>query len=494
MAAIVFPISSAPGSVPQEGSGRLINAYAVKTEQGARTPFQWKRSAGLREILNITGHSHCRGFIKVASTLIVVLDERVYAVTLSGVTFSAVNLGALAGSDKVTIARNNAATPNIVAVCEAGVFNLFPASAPTAFADGDLPASNSVTGLNGYLIFSTGAGEIWSTGLNAVTVATDANTNAQIKPDGLRRVVGFRGELFAFGDDSIQVFEETGDSPFPLRYKKITMPYGICGTHAVGGYEDGWGGDLFWVGEDNQVGRLEGYSRVVISNDDVSRAIATAAGRTLIEVSVYMDGRNEFVAITSPDEWTWEYNKTTGAWNERQSYDRDDWRARCAIKAFDRWIVGDATTGKLFAVDNTYKREANDALIWHVESGDNANFPYPVTIPAMFFDFVAAVGSAAGEDPIETAPVVMVSWSLDGGYSWGNELRRSLGAQGAAGALVRVNACVTTKSKGIRIRLRVSDPVFVGFAGGQLPDIAARAACAAGVVLAALWLTWRLWG
>jgi hypothetical protein len=82
----------------------------------------------------------------------------------------------LSGTDTVTIARNNAATPNIVAVCDAGMFNLFTNSAPTAFADGDLPASNSVAGLNGYLIFTTGAGQIWATGLNAVTVASDAFT------------------------------------------------------------------------------------------------------------------------------------------------------------------------------------------------------------------------------------------------------------------------------------------------------------------------------
>jgi hypothetical protein len=492
MADIVFPASSAPGSVPQEGAGRLVNAYAVKTEQGARSPLQWKRSAGLREILGTITHTHCRGFIKVGSTLLAVFDERVWAITLSGVTFSAVNLGALAGTDKVIIDKNKAATPNIVATCDAGVFNLFVGSAPTAFADGDLPASHSVANINGYLITGTGAGELWATGLNAVTVASDAFTSTQ---NGLRRVVAFRGELFAMADTTIKVYEETGDSPFPLRYKKIeiTEGSGICGRHAVAGYEEGWSAGLFWVGEDNGVYRLEGYKGVQIANDDVTRAIATADDRTLIECSVYMNGKDAFLAITSPDEWTWEFNATSGAWNERESYDRADWRARCSVYAFDRWIMGDATTGKLFAADGTYKREENDPLIFHVESGDNANFPYPVTIPAAFFDFIAAVGSAAGEDPIETDPVVMVSWSLDGGYTWSNELQRALGSQGVAGKLVRVNCCVTTKSKGIRWRLRVSDPVYVGFAGGQLPDIAARAACAVGTVLVAIWLIWKLW-
>lgn len=475
MAAIVFPVSSAPGSVPQEGSGRLINAYAVKTEQGARSPFQWKRSPGLREILDVLNHVHCRGFIFVGSTLLVVFGERVYAVTLSGVTFSAVNLGELPGTDTVTIARNQAATPNITLVCDAGIFNLFIGSAPTTFVDGDFPSLISIAGANGYIVGFTASGEIWSTGLNAVTVASDAFTSALMP---LRRGIYYRGELLAFGHDRIKVYEETGDDPFPFRYKKIEIPHGICGTHAVAGWEDGWGGQLFWVGEDNIVGKLDpgGYSRIPISNDDVTRAIASSADRTLIEMSVYMDGQNAIVQITSPGEWTWEYNATTALWHERESYGRPDSRMRRTVKAFGRWIGGDDETGKLATIDNTYKREYNDALIWGLDSGDNANFPNGVTIPSLFLDFVAAVGSASGEDPIETEPVVMVSWSLDGGYTRSNELRRKLGAQGKAGTLVRVNCCVTTKSKGFRVYLRVSDPVDVIFSGGQVPDIQARAA------------------
>lgn len=468
MADIVFPTSSAPGAEPQEGSGQLRNCRAVKTEQGSRAVILYKRTAGLREILNITGHSHFRGGIKIGSTLLVVLDQRVYAVTQSGTSFIATNLGALAGTDTVTIARNNAATPNIVAVCQAGVFNLFTASAPTAFADADMPALNSITGLNGYLLGTTGSGQVWSTGLNAVTVASDAFTNAQIKPDGLRRGVAFRGEFFAMGDDSIQVFDETGDSPFPLVYKKITIPRGICGTNAVAGWEDGWANELVWVGEDNIVYKLDGYTPTPISNADVVRAISTAADRTLIEATVYMDGQDAIFTITSPGEWTWEWNKTTDRWNERGSYGRDDWRARGSVKAFDRWIVGDDTTGKLASVDPTYRREYGDPLIWDLISGDNASFPARIKIPRMDFDFTAGIGNAAGEDPIETDPVVMIRISLNGGRNWGNEIRRSLGKQGKGNQLVTVNRCGMTKAKGVRVWLRVSDPVHVGFLGGKL--------------------------
>jgi hypothetical protein len=475
MGAIVFPTSSSPGVNPQEGSGRLVNCYAVKTEQGSRTPILWKRSAGLRELLNITGHSHCRGSIVVGSTLLVVLDERVYAVTLSGVTFSAANLGALAGTLPVTIARNNATTPNIVAVTENGTFNLFVDSGPTSFADGDLPSANSVANVNGYFIWTTGAGEIWASGLNAVTVGSDAFTNALMKPDGLLRGIAFRGEFFAMGQDSIEVFKDAGLSPFPLQNQKITIPRGLAGTNAVAGWEDGWANELIWVGEDHNVYKLDGYTPTPISNDAVSRAIEDASDRTLIEASVYMDGKNAFFVITSPDEWTWEYNLSTGSWDERASYGRSDWRGRCTIRAFDRWIVGDDLTGKFYHFDATFKKEENEALIWTIESGDNANFPARLVIPRADFDFTAALGSAPGADPIETDPVVMISWSLDGGYTWSNEVTRPLGAQGVAGILVSVARIGMSKGKGVRFRLRVSDPVHIGFCGGTIPAIARAA-------------------
>jgi hypothetical protein len=472
--AIVFPVSSAPGREPQEGSGRLVNCYAVKTEQGNRSPFKWPRSAGAREILNIVDHTHCRGMIPAGSTLLVVLDERVYAVTESGDVFTATNLGALSGSDTVTIAKNQAATPNIAVVCDAGTFNLFTGSAPSSFADGDWPSVNSITSSGGYLIGTTGSGEIWATDLNAVTVESVSFVSAQMP---LRRGVYFRGELFAMGERSIKVYEETGESPFPFRYKKIEIPRGICGTHAVAGYEEGWVGELFWVGEDSIVYQLVGYTPTPVSNEDVVRAIASAADRTLIEASVYMDGQNAFVSITSPGEWTWEFNVTTRLWNERTSKGRDDWRARRSVRAFDRWIVGDDTTGKLASIDPMYRFEYGDPLVATMVSGDNAKFPYRVTVGAAYFDFVVGQGSAPGADPIETDPVCMIRVSLDGGATWGNQLLRKLGKQGQYGTQVSVSRCGTTRGgKGIRFEVSVSDPVIATFLGGDMPDVEARAA------------------
>lgn len=467
MPALVFPTSSCPGVAPQDGSGRIVNGYAIKTEQGARGPLVWKRSAGLRETVSgITSHVGCRGLIEIAGTVLTVLGDRVYSVTESGEVFTAVNQGALSGADNVTIARNNAGTPNIVAVCDAGTFNLFTGSAPTSFADGDLPAVNSVSGVNGYFIFTTGAGVLWATGLNAVSVASNANQTVQTNPNGLKRGIYFRSEFFAGGPDGWSVFEETGASPFPLEYKKIFIPVGIVGTHAVTGFEPRGPGVLVWVAPDNTVRRLDGYQAVPVSNEAVSQAIKTCADPSLIEACCYADGKNAFAVFTSPGEWTFELNLTTGAWNERKSNGRDDWRGRKSVFAFDRWLIGDDLTGKLAAIDSSYKKEYNDALVWLLRSGPNPAFPVE---GGLEFDLTAALGNAAGADPIETDPVAMIRYSCDGGYTFSNQLTRRLGMQGQGDRRVILNRLGMLKAKGLVVEVSISDPVAFEFYGAGTP-------------------------
>lgn len=474
MPAIPFPVSSAPGVKQQEGGGRLINCRAEKAGEGARFPVIWKRTAGLRQELSIADHIHLRGGILVGSTLLVAMDERVYSVTESGGTFSAVNRGALAGTLPITAAKNNAATPNIVAVTENGAFNLFTGSAPTSFADADLPVPNSVSELNGYFIFSIGDGRIFASGLNAVTVSSLAFTTEQ-SLGGLYCVVTFRGELFALGPKGIGVYRDIGASPFPLERQPYQIKKGLAGTHAIAGWEEGWSDELLWVGSDGVVYRLNGYTPDPVSNEDVARVVAKALKDGLgssLEAFVYMEGKHAIWSLTNPGEWTWEYNLTTQNWNERASYGRDDWRASRTLRAFNRWIAGDRTTGKLYDIDIDYYKEGDDALIMTLRSGAVASFPARIQVPRVDFDFTAAVGLASGLDPIQTNPRAVIRWSLDGGYHFGNPITREIGAQGEGGRRVTIaRGCGITKGKGIVFELSVSDPCHVGFMGGQMPAL-----------------------
>lgn len=473
MVAIPFPVSSSPGLKPQEGAGRLINCFARKTETGARAPVVWVRTAGLRELVDVVSHVHLRGAIDVSGVVVAAFNSRVWTIVESSGTFTATNRGALAGTDRITVARNAAATPNIVAVTSSGAFNLFTSSAPTAFADPDLPQPNSVCNVKNYLTFTIGDGRIFTTGLNAVTVASNAFTTYQTRPGGLLRGVNFQGELIVFGPGGGAVYRDAGASPFPFEFV-TDIPRGIAGTHAIAGWEEGWSNQLIWAGDDGVVYKLQGYTPVPISSDDVSRdvakAIADGEGATL-EASVFMQGKDAMWRLTNPGVWTWEYNASTQNWHERTSYNRDDGRACWGMRAFDTWICGDRTTGKIFEIDETYHREATDPLRYILRSGPAAVFPSRLQIPRIDLDITAAVGDAAGSDPTETNPSVLIRWSKDGGYSFGNPVRRRIGPEGVGNNRVTVLRGPITGPKGIVVEMEVSDPVHVGCMGGEMAGV-----------------------
>jgi hypothetical protein len=75
-----------------------------------------------------------------------------------------------------------------------------------------------------------------------------------------------------------------------------------------------------------------------------------------------------------------------------------------------------------------------------------------------------------------TDPSVLISWSLNGGYSYGSSVTRALGAEGVARRSVGISTVGLAGPKGVRFHLQVSDPVEPGFQGGEMPNVQARAA------------------
>lgn len=462
---IIFPPSSAPGTRPQESAGRLINAFAEKGLVGAPSQVIHRRSPGLHRLANVTNRIHTRGFLDIGGTeCLWIVDDRLLKFNAS---FAVTDVGALSGIEPVTTARNNAGPPNNLVVTDSGCFNLFSTTPPTAFADGNLPTNpTSVCDFNGYFAWSFGDGKLWASNLNSVTVnALSFNTE-----QGLfgRRVVRYAGRLYYFGDKWTAVYRDAGTIPFPFA-REVTIPRGIVGTHAVAGWETGWANELLWVGDDFVVYKLEGYTPKPISTDDVSRAIQSAViagNRNFIEAFVYMYGKNAFWVLNCHNTFTWEYNLTTGEWNERISHERPNWKGMKSIRMFDRWILGDEYTGELYEISGTYFLDGVHPLIFHVESGALVQFPMGMVIPRASFHITSGVGGYTGSTVAN--PKVAISWSLDGGYSWGLPVFRRLGGPGQTFSHPYILGSGLSKGQGVRYRLRVSDPVHVGLMGGVI--------------------------
>lgn len=465
MTEIAFPLSSAPGVGRQESGGRLINAYAEKLGDNARAKTVRRRVPGLTDIKEDTTYSHVRGFHFSNNVLYVAYDQRLYKLTRSGTTYTLADVGGLSGTGPVTFAENNAEPPNIVAVTEDGAFNIFADTAPTSFASPNVASPNSVSSLGGYLLFTNLFGEIFASGLNTVTVASDSFTTAQAKSDSLLRGIVFRGEFFACGQTSIEVYSNEGTQPFPLAYK-TAIPRGLKGQWAIGGYQDGWSNELCWVGDDNVAYQLDGYKPVPISTHDQERDFAAITDADDIEVYVYMHGGHAILSVSS-SSWTWEFNLKTRLWHERKSYLGSRWRVSQTIKAFDQWIAGDRATGKIFAISEDAFEESGDPLVFTVESAPSSAFPGRIAIPRMDFDMEVGVGLVSGENT-ETDPIVRISWSDNGGATFSSPVERALGRIMRTNTTVSVNRTGMAGPKGRIVRLEVSDPVRVGLYGGTM--------------------------
>jgi hypothetical protein len=469
MTAIPFPSITAPGSLSEAG-GRLINCYPEKLEDSRVVR---KIAAGLRQATNTGATGNCRGQIEVTGTLLSVIGTRVYAVTRSGAgVYSFTDLGALPGSGPVFFARNNAATPQIVGVTgsTAYVFTIGGAPALYSVTDPDVASPTSACFQGGYFIFGYGNGEMRATGINVLSIATTDYATAESKPDGVTRIVPRGDEILAFGAQTIEFWRNTGASPgFP--YDRVTVAnIGLAGSDAVAGWEDGFPPDsIIFVGSDSVVYKLAGYQPQPIAPNWLTRRIEAVTDRTTLEACVYMHGGHSVWQLSCA-EWTVCHDLSTGAWYERNTNGEGRFQAQRAVRAFDRWICGSSLSGQLFEIDDGYRAEASDPIEVVIQSATMSAFPKSAFARQIAIDCMMGVGDALGDAP-ESEPSIGVSWSHDGGATFGSPVMRGIGPQGDYRRRITVSRAGRITSNGMAVRLTYSGKTAFTHYGGDIEVI-----------------------
>jgi hypothetical protein len=142
---IPIPLSTAPGSSPQESGGRLINAYAEPLGASAGVKQAWRRSPGL-SLFSVSSQPGYRGGILANNLIYAAIGPQVVSVNEAG-TQSVI--GALAGTDPVIFAHNNKVPiADIVAVDSDGAFLVIDARSvqpDITFPDQAISGGNSTT-------------------------------------------------------------------------------------------------------------------------------------------------------------------------------------------------------------------------------------------------------------------------------------------------------------------------------------------------------------
>ena len=465
MVDIPFPRSSQPGSQPGEGLGRLLNRYFEVDGE----IVQWQLVPGLVAFTDALLRGP-RGSIDVNGTL---YDARAAAaITVTPGGSVTVLAGALPGTRAVTFAKNNRSpTPDVVCVTEVGAFSVSP-SRVSSYPDTNLPQPNSVSLLDGYFLFTTGDGRIFASGVNDIWVQDADHTQNALAfatadlSGGLVRGTVWAELFFAWGAKACTVYNDAATSPFPLSRAAI-IQVGLAGLSAICGFDPGWGLQQFFVATDNTVRRVDGFTATPVSNQDVERAIAGATDKSTIEMSCYVDGGRPTVVVQGPS-FCWEFNATSGFWNERQSPTLSRWRASRSVYFQNKWCFGDTQTTQIVQASASAFDELGTSFTARLESGPVKQYPNRLRCLAAYFDFTSGQGTIGGTAD-SMNPSVSMSSSIDGGGTWSTPvLRRDLGAQGQFQKMIRVNRIggIATQH-GIRFRVDSSSPVYSTFRGGR---------------------------
>lgn len=466
MVAVDFGHTSNPDKSGFASSQRLLNGYAEAQGQTAKSQLPIyavpgtsrfdAASSGLNGACRGMHYVYGKGLYVVGGTAAALFDDQGNATAISGT---------ISGSSLVIMADNQETSPKIGIVAD-NTYYVLDTSTNTISKPSiaSLPTPNSVTFLDGYLVFSIPDGRIFHTAINdAFTVNALSFATASSRSDGLRRIVTHRGALIALGEASLEIWEDAGTTPFAFARIRADIDIGCITEQTVATVADA----LIWVDHNGVVRQLTASEPVRISIHAVERAIASLTWderRALYAVYTNFNG-HDFYAVTSA-YWTWEFDLSTGLWHERASGGFSHWFARGFQSFNGKVVIGSTHDASLHVLDDTSQAESGNPYIFLAQSAPLHAFPKGLIIDQLDVDIIPGVG-ITGSDADAADPKLMLDWSDDGGQTWTGGRTASLGKVGDRFAVASFYQLGATRKAGRTFRLASSSSVMRGILNAE---------------------------
>lgn len=426
-----------------------INCFPEVVEaEGARNVVAMKGTPGL-SLYATVGDGPIRGMEMMAGKLYAVSGEQLYSVDRGGTSTS---LGTVEGSERVGMTENG--TQLVIVNGPKGYVYNKDTAVFAEITDTDFPGADTCAFLDQYVLFSEPDTErfFWS----AISDATDIDAldfaSAESATDKLLAVIVDHREIWLFGAKSTEVWINDGVAPF-VRQQGASIERGIASPFCVSKLDN----TLFWLGDNGIVYRANGYQPQRVSTRGIEREIAREDLSEAFSFAYETQGHAFFV-LTFRNGKTWVYDAAIGdyrvAWHRRKSHEKTRWRANCYIAAYDKHLVGDADSGKIWAMDSEVHAEGDDPLVWERKTQYlHADGGY-IYLPEIELTFDTGNGLASGQG---SDPILDFAYSKDGGRTYSNFRQYSLGLTGEFRKRIRVKRL--GRSRQWMFWLRISDPV-----------------------------------
>ena len=274
-----------------------------------------------------------------------VSGSNLYSVAQDGSTL----LGAMSGTDaRVAIAANF----DRVAIVSRPLLYFYGAtSASTANSFRNVAIPNDlqavdVTSLNGYFIIAMADSTFYWLVPGVDDFSSDDEeldfATAESVPDGLVGVATLNGNLFLFGQSSIEVWQPTGNADLPFQ-RTTGQDYqrGCLARDSIQHIDN----SLIWVGDDAKVYRAQAVPQK-ISTDGIDERLRLRTGDPSAWTFSY-DGHLLYV-LRIPGQGSFAYDIPSQTWSEFASEGYDLWRPFVGCDATGGPICGDSESGAIW--------------------------------------------------------------------------------------------------------------------------------------------------
>lgn len=464
---------------PMASVQRLVNLYAETNEAGPRkgNVARFVGTPGLHKQATL-GSGPIRGLFRATTGQLFAVSNNSLYELLSDFTalLRSGTLGSTTG--RVTMADDGTHLLIGDGTGTAYQADLTVGSAVAPVASPDCPGG-FLTWQDGYFVNTVpNTGKFQISGLNDVTYDALDVATAEGRPDILVMIISVNRQLWLFGEQTTEVWWNSGNADFP--FARIEGGFIETGTVAAATCVRA-GGSVVWVSSDERgrgtVWYAQGLQPARISTHAIEFALASYSRLAEATAFAYQQGGHEFYVLSVPAAGdasdpggTWVYDFATQQWHERMYLNADDGeephRACAAAVAFGKVVMGDREDGRVYTCEPEYYLDDTDPIrrirqTPHVDQGEKL-------IRFNSFELQAAPGVGLEDGAI---PLVILSWSDNGGQTWSNEHERdaSMGAVGEY--FIRVKWRRLGMSRNRVFRVATSEAVAVTWLGAELDAV-----------------------
>ena len=449
LTSLPFATQSYPLENPSVSKETLINLYLEPQPETARSKFVVRNTPGLFPFASMNDNNPVCAMGVQATEVFAISGNALYRISGDGTSLL---VGVWPGGGD-PYRSSIACSDTQVVVCTPP--NIYYLNAATLVFNPIIPeepfAAASVTYLDGRFIFSeVGTGRFhWSELNDASDVRAMSFATQERAPDYLLGVHAFGGDLWLFGQRTIEIWASVGsaDAPFQ-RQSGAVIEIGTLANRTVAAADN----SLCWVGDDLIVYRSNGSQPARISTAAIEQELNDYNGKdSTIGYALSHAGHVQY-AITFPQAGrTWVYDFWTKLWHLRATHANDQaWRGQSSVRFGDFQLVGDALSGRIWRVDHRIYAEAGlvmprTAILPPIEAETRRAF-----MASLELEMEVGV-----KDPI----AVTMSYSDNGGRDWSPPQIRSTGGVNAFNTRLRWHRLGSFRQRMIRFEITGNGPV-----------------------------------